>query len=40
MNPDGPVRVEHRGSVAVVTLDDPERRNALTPETVAGIITA
>lgn len=32
------VRIEHRGSVAVVTIDDAERRNALTPATVAGII--
>lgn len=40
MSADGTVRVERRGTVAVVTLDDPERRNALTPTTVTGLVAA
>ena len=32
-----PLRVEHRDRVAVLTLDDPECRNALSVEMVDGI---
>jgi len=35
-----PLHVDRRGRVAVLTLDEPERRNALTPELVTGIVTA
>jgi len=35
-----PLEVEHRDRVAVLTLDDPERRNALSAEMVAGIAAA
>jgi enoyl-CoA hydratase len=35
-----PLHVEHRGQVAVLTLDEPERRNALTSELVAAIVEA
>jgi enoyl-CoA hydratase len=34
------IRVEHHDHVAVVTIDDPERRNALSPDAVAGLIAA
>lgn len=35
-----PLHVERRDAVALLTLDDPERRNALTAELVDGIVTA
>jgi enoyl-CoA hydratase len=35
-----PLRVEHRDRVAVLTLDDVDRRNALTPELVGEIVAA
>lgn len=35
-----PLHVERRGRVALLTLDDPERRNALTPELVDEMIAA
>jgi enoyl-CoA hydratase len=35
-----PLRVERRDRVAILTLDDPERRNALSPELVDEIVTA
>jgi enoyl-CoA hydratase len=35
-----PLHVEHRGRVAVLTLDDVERRNALTPGLVDEIVGA
>jgi enoyl-CoA hydratase len=35
-----PLRVARDGRVAVLTLDDPERRNALTDELVAEIVVA
>lgn len=35
-----PVLVEHRGSVAVVTMNMPERRNALSPELRGGLAQA
>lgn len=35
-----PLHVEHRDRVAVLTLDDPERRNALSAEMVDGIAAA
>ena len=34
------LRVERRDAVAVLTLDDPERRNALTPDLVDAIVAA
>jgi len=34
------LHVEHRERVAVLTLDEPERRNALTPALVADIVAA
>ena len=34
------LHVEHRDRVAVLTLDEPERRNALTPALVADIVAA
>jgi enoyl-CoA hydratase len=34
------LHVERRGAVAVLTLDDPERRNALTTDLVDAIVTA
>lgn len=33
-----PLHVDRRDAVAVLTLDDPERRNALSPEMVAAIV--
>jgi enoyl-CoA hydratase len=36
----GRVRLDIRGAVALITLDDPDRRNVLAPETVAGICEA
>ncbi|MGH9031290.1 MAG: enoyl-CoA hydratase-related protein, partial [Acidimicrobiia bacterium] len=35
-----PVHVEREGRVAVLTIDDPERRNALTPALVDEIVAA
>lgn len=35
-----PLHVEHRDGVALLTLDDPERRNALTAELVGEIVAA
>ncbi len=35
-----PLHVERREAVAVLTLDDPDRRNALTAEIVDGIVEA
>lgn len=35
-----PVHVERRGRVEVITIDDAERRNVLSDELVAGIVTA
>jgi enoyl-CoA hydratase len=35
-----PLHVEHRDAVAVLTLDEPDRRNALTAEIVDGIVEA
>ena len=35
-----PLEVEHRDRVAILTLDDPERRNALSAEMVDGIAAA
>jgi enoyl-CoA hydratase len=35
-----PLHVERRGRVAVLTLDEPERRNALTAPLVAEIVAA
>jgi enoyl-CoA hydratase len=35
-----PLHVEHRGRVAVLTLDDPKRRNALSQELVEAITAA
>lgn len=37
---DSPIRIEHRGTVAVVTLDDPRRRNALTAELLGALAGA
>jgi len=37
---EGPVRVERRGRVEVITLDDPETRNALSPAMLTGIAGA
>ena len=34
-----PLHVTRHGRVAVLTLDDPEKRNALTPPLVADILT-
>ena len=33
-----PLRVERRDRVAILTLDDPDRRNALSPELVDEIV--
>jgi enoyl-CoA hydratase len=35
-----PLRVERRDRVAILTLDDPDRRNALSPELVDEIVAA
>lgn len=35
-----PLHMERRDRVAVLTLDDPDRRNALSPDLVDGIISA
>jgi enoyl-CoA hydratase len=35
-----PLHVERRGAVALLTLDDPDRRNALTSELVDAIVAA
>jgi len=35
-----PVHVERRGRVEIITIDDAERRNVLSDELVAGIVTA
>lgn len=35
-----PVHVERRGRVELITIDDAERRNVLSDELVAGIVTA
>ena len=35
-----PLRVEHRDRVAILILDDPKRRNALSAEMVDGIVAA
>jgi enoyl-CoA hydratase/carnithine racemase len=35
-----PLHVERRDRVAVLTLDDPDRRNALTPGLVEEIVAA
>jgi enoyl-CoA hydratase len=35
-----PLHVDRRGAVAVLTLDDPDRRNALSAELVADIVAA
>jgi enoyl-CoA hydratase len=35
-----PVKVERRGRLALVTLDDPETRNALSPAMLTGILAA
>jgi enoyl-CoA hydratase len=35
-----PLHVDHRGRVAVLTLDDPDRRNALSAELVDAIVAA
>jgi enoyl-CoA hydratase len=35
-----PLRVEQRDRVAILTLDDPDRRNALSPELVDEIVAA
>jgi methylglutaconyl-CoA hydratase len=40
MAPDGPVTVQVDGGVAVVTLDEPDRRNPLSPSMVAGLTAA
>lgn len=37
---DSPIRLEHCGSVAVVTLDDPARRNALTAQLLGALADA
>ena len=37
---DGPVRVTHDGAVAVLTIDRPEKLNALDAETLAALETA
>ena len=36
----GPVRVERRGRVELITLDDPDTRNALSPAMLTGIVAA
>lgn len=36
--PDPVVHVAHHGTVAVITIDDPARRNALGPAVVAGLV--
>jgi enoyl-CoA hydratase len=35
---DGPILVEHRGRVRVIRLDDPETRNALSPELLERLV--
>jgi enoyl-CoA hydratase len=35
-----PVKVERRGRLALVTLDDPETRNALSPAMLTGLLAA
>ncbi len=37
---DSPIRLEHRGSVAVITLEDPQRRNALSAELLTALAGA
>jgi enoyl-CoA hydratase len=37
---DAPVRVERRGRVALITLDDPDTRNSLSPAMLTGILAA
>ena len=40
MTASDPVRVERRGAVLIITVDLPERRNALTPEVRDGLLGA